>query len=54
MEQPVDSKCRMFYKVEEQIKHVIKYIIAGCATLAPSKYTNKHNTVAGYICWMLC
>jgi hypothetical protein len=53
MKQPMDSKCRMCYKVEEHIKHIIKYIIAGCTTRAPPKYTNKHNMVAGYICQTL-
>jgi hypothetical protein len=40
----------MCYKAEEHIKH----IVAGCTTLAPSKYTNRHNRLAGYIHWTIC
>ena len=50
MKQPTDSKCRMCYKAEEHIKH----IVAGCTTLAPSEYTNRHNKVAGYIHRTIC
>jgi hypothetical protein len=50
MKLPMDSKFRMYYKVEEHMKH----IVAGCTTLAPSEYTNRHNKVAGYIHWMIC
>jgi hypothetical protein len=32
MEQPTDSKCRMCYKAEEHIKHIVIL----CTTLAPS------------------
>ena len=49
MKQTIVSKCRMCYKLEEHIKH----IVAGCTTLAPSEYTNRHNMVAGYIHWMI-
>jgi hypothetical protein len=42
-EAPIDSKCRMCYKAEEHIKD----IVAGCTTLAPSEYTNRHKKVAG-------
>jgi len=37
MKQPTDSKCRMCYKAEEHITH----IVAGCTTVAPSEYS-KH------------
>jgi len=50
MKQPTDSKCRVFYKAEERIKH----IVAGYTTLAPSEYTNRHNKVAGYMQWKIC
>ena len=40
----------MCYKAEEHIKH----IVAGCITLAPSEYTNRHKKVAGYIHWAIC
>jgi len=40
----------MYYKAEEHIKH----IVAGCTTLAPSEYTNRHNKVAGYSKWTIC
>jgi len=45
MKQPNDSKHRMCCKAEEHIKHEV----AGCTTLVPSEYTNRHNNVAGYI-----
>ena len=38
------------YKTEEQIKH----IVAGCTTLKPLEYTNRHNKVTGYIQWTIC
>jgi len=50
MLQPIDSKCRMCYKVEEHIK----LIIVGCTTLVPSEYPNSYNKVAGYIHWTIC
>jgi hypothetical protein len=50
MKQPIDSKHIMFYKAAEHMKH----IVAGCTTLAPSEYINRHNKVAGYIHWMIC
>jgi len=50
MQQPTDSTCKMCYKVEEHIKH----IVVGCTTLAPSEYANKHNKMAGYIHWTIC
>ena len=40
----------MCYKAEEHIKH----IVAGCTTLAPPEYTNRHNKVAGYSQWTIC
>jgi hypothetical protein len=43
MKQPIDSKHTMFYKAAEHMKH----IVAGCTTLAPSEYINRHNKVAG-------
>jgi len=46
MKQPIDSNCRMCYKA--------KHIVAQCATLALSEYTNRHTKVAGYIHWMIC
>ena len=49
MKQPVDSKCRMYSKAVEQIKHTA----AGCTTLAPPAYANRHSKVAGYIHWMI-
>jgi len=49
MKQPTD-KCRMCYKTEEHIKH----IVTGCTTLVPSEYTNRHNKVAGYLYWTIC
>ena len=49
MKQQVDSKCRVCYKAEQHIKH----IIAGCTILARSEYTNKHSKVAGFIHWMM-
>jgi len=39
----------MCYKAAEHMKH----IVAGCTTLAPSEYINRHNKVAGYIHWMI-
>jgi hypothetical protein len=45
MKQPTASKCRMCCKAEKHIKHND----AGCTTLAPSEYSNRHNKVAGYI-----
>jgi hypothetical protein len=50
MKQPVDDKCTVCYKTEEQMKH----IVAGCTKLAPCDYTNRLNKVAGYIHWMIC
>jgi hypothetical protein len=50
MKQLNDSKFKMCCKAEEHIKH----IVAGCTTLAPSEYTNRHNKVAGYSHWMIC
>jgi hypothetical protein len=44
-----NSKCRMCCNAEH-----IKHTVAGCTTLAPSEYTNRHNRVAGYIHWMIC
>jgi hypothetical protein len=32
----------------------MKHIVAGCTTLMPSEYTNRHNKVAGYIHWVIC
>jgi len=39
----------MCYKAEECIKH----IVAGCTTLAPSEFTDRHNKVASYIQWKI-
>jgi len=39
----------MCYKADEHIRH----IAAGCTTLVPSEYTNRHNQVAGYIHWTI-
>jgi len=39
MKQPTDSKCKIWYKAEEHIKH----IVTGCTTFAPSEYTNRQN-----------
>jgi hypothetical protein len=50
MKQLNNSKCKMWYKAEEHIKH----IVAGCTTLAPSEYTNRHNRVAGNSHWTMC
>ena len=50
MKQPTDSKCWMYCKVEEHIKHTVE----GCTTLAPSEHTNRHNKVAGSVCWTIC
>jgi len=49
MKQPIDSQYRMCYKAEERIKQ----IVAGCTTHAPSKYSKRHNKVAGYILWTI-
>jgi hypothetical protein len=50
IKQPTDGKCRMCYKAEEYLKHiVVRY-----TTLVPSEYTNRHNKVAGYMHWMVC
>jgi len=49
MKQPSDSTCRISYKAEEHIKH----IVAGCLTLVPSVYTKRHNNVGGYINWTI-
>ena len=27
----------------------VKHIVAGCTTLAPSEYANRHSKVAGHI-----
>jgi len=48
MKQPSDNKCRMCCKAEH-----IKHIAEGSTTLVPSEYTNRHNKVAGYICWTI-
>jgi len=32
----------------------IEHTVAGCTTLAPSEYTNRHNKMASYIHWMIC
>jgi hypothetical protein len=37
MEQPVDSRCRMCYEVEEHVTRIVE----GCATLLPFEYSNK-------------
>jgi hypothetical protein len=50
MKQPNGSKCRMCCKAEQLIKH----IVMGYTTLVPSQYTNRQNTVTGYIHWMIC
>ena len=44
MQQPIDSKCRMCYKLKEHIKH----IVVGCTRLGLSEYPNRHIKVAGY------
>jgi hypothetical protein len=49
MQKPTDSKCSMCCKAEH-----IKHIVAGCTTLALSKYTNRLNKVAGYIHRTIC
>ena len=49
MKQPTDSKCGICNKTEEHTKH----IVAGCTTLVPSEYTNRHNMVAVYFHWMI-
>jgi hypothetical protein len=49
MKQPTNNKCRMFYKAEKPTKH----IVAGCPTLAPCEYNNRHYYVAGYIHWTI-
>jgi hypothetical protein len=36
MKQPIDSKSRMCYKEEQQVK----YIVVGCTILALSEHTN--------------
>jgi hypothetical protein len=33
MKHPIENNCRMWYKAEEHIKH----IVVGCTTLAPSE-----------------
>jgi hypothetical protein len=43
--QSVGSKRRVCYNGEEHIKHTV----AGCTTLAPPEYANRHSKVAGYI-----
>jgi hypothetical protein len=40
----------MHCNAEEHKKH----IVAGCITFAPSKYTNRHSKVAGYIHRKVC
>jgi len=50
MKQPIDSKYRMCCNAEEHKKHTVE----GCTTFAPSKYTNRHSTVAGYVHWKIC
>jgi len=50
MKQPFDCKCRMCWKAEEHIKH----IVVGCTTLMPSEYANRHNVASGYIHWTIC
>ena len=49
MKQPTDSQCRVCYKAEHT-----KHNVAGCTTLVPSEYTNRHNKVAGYSHWTIC
>ena len=39
MKQQTDSKCRVWYKTEEHIKH----ITGGYTTIEPSAYTNRNN-----------
>ena len=43
MTQPTDSTCRMCCKAERHIKHTV----TGCATLALSEHSNRHNHLAG-------
>ena len=50
MIQPTDSKCRICYKAEEHIQH----IVARCPTLASSEYSNRHSKVAAYIHCTIC
>ena len=50
MKQSTNSKRRMCYNAEENIKHIVQ----GCTLLVLCEYINKHNKVAGYIHWTVC
>jgi hypothetical protein len=49
LKQPVDSKCRLCYKGEEHVSH----IVSGCSMLVGKQYLERHNRVATYIHWQL-
>jgi hypothetical protein len=49
VKRPIDSTCRISYKAEEHIKH----IVTGCITIVPYEYTKRHNKVGGYIHWTI-
>ena len=47
--QPNYNKHRMCFKAG-----LMEHSVMGCTILAPSEYTNRHNTVVGYIQWTVC
>jgi hypothetical protein len=49
VKQPTDGNSRMCCKAEH-----ITHNVAGCTTIAPSSYTNRHIKVGGYIHWTVC
>ena len=43
-------KCRFCQEREETIDH----LVAGCTTLAPTEYKNRHDRIGQYLHWKLC
>lgn len=49
LHQPVASVCRLCFKAEEHISH----LVSGCEALAATEYLQRHNRVAGYVHWRI-